>query len=169
MRGLKLAELSGDDIRPTTDRVKENIFNLIAGCIAHAEVLDLFAGTGALGIEAVSRGAAHAVFCDRSEASLAVARTNVARARLENSVELVHDDALSYLKHCSRQFDLIFLDPPYQSGLLDNVAALLWEYGIVKEGGIVVAEHDVSCEVHAPFEVWKDRQYGRTQITVYRA
>ena len=119
-RGRKLREPEGMASRPTTDNVKESMFNLIQFDIEGRRVLDLFAGTGQLGIEALSRGARSAVFVDESRAAVQLVRTNLAHCRLQGDV--VQGEALGYLRTCGK-FDLIFLDPPYDTGLLDKALA----------------------------------------------
>lgn len=117
-RGMKLSGFEGEAIRPTADRVKENMFNLIAPHVADAEVLDLFAGTGALSIEALSRGAAHAVLCEQARSSLGIIRKNVEKTGFLEQCSIVEGDCFGFLARNYKKFNLIFLDPPYNTGML---------------------------------------------------
>ena len=165
-RGRKLCEIEGMAIRPTTDRVKESMFNLIQGKIPSAEVLDAFGGTGALGIEALSRGAKSAVCVDCEEKSLAVAKKNYEMCGF--SAELVKSSANSYLESTDRQFDIIFMDPPYNKGLVSPALEIIKRRSILKQDGIIVIERDgVEDKFSADgYSVLKERKYGRTVITI---
>ena len=167
-RGLKLFDFEGSDIRPTTDRVKENIFNIIAQYVYDADVLDLFCGTGALGIEAVSRGCESAVFCDVDARSLSLAKKNVCHAGFEKRCSLHQISALDFLKSTSLKFDIVFLDPPYNSGLCESALSLIFEKGILKEGGIAVVERDeTDVFSFSEAKLIKEKKYGRTYIEIY--
>ncbi len=168
-RGLKLYDFEGGDIRPTTDRIKENIFNIIAPDVREGSVLDLFCGTGALALEAVSRGAASAVMCDASKESLALAKKNVSHAGFEDKCELILTDATAFLKKSSKKFDIIFLDPPYNSGLAEKTLKLIFANDILAEDGIVVLERDETDSFDASYAVLKkEKRYGRTYICIYK-
>ena len=147
-RGRKLREPEGMASRPTTDNVKESMFNLIQFDIEGRRVLDLFAGTGQLGIEALSRGARSAVFVDESRAQ---------------------GEALGYLRTCGK-FDLIFLDPPYDTGLLDKALANVVQFDILAEGGIIVCESRREKELPQlpqPYYLLTERSYGKIKLTLY--
>ncbi len=107
-RGLKLCDFDGDAIRPTTDRVRENIFNIISPYVTDADVLDMFAGTGAFSIEAISRGARSAVLCELSEKSSLLARKNISKAAFEGKCRVEIGDSIDYLNRAGKQFDIIF-------------------------------------------------------------
>lgn len=141
-RGTKLKTPQGMETRPTADRVKEALFNIIQYEISGA-VLDLFAGTGQLGIEALSRGAERAVFVDRRKDAVAVVRENLRRTRLEDRAEIVCGDSMSYLSRCRGPFRLIFLDPPYAEKSLETAIKRLSEIDILLEGGIIITERPV--------------------------
>ena len=120
-RGRRLGELKGMETRPTTDKVKESIFNCIQFDVEDARVLDLFAGTGQLGIEALSRGAKSALFVDKRADAVKLVRENLALCRLEENAQVICGDSLAVARHAEREeFDIIFLDPPYESGLLEQ-------------------------------------------------
>ena len=165
-RGRRLKELQGMDTRPTTDKVKESLFNIIQFDIA-GDVLDLFAGTGQLGIEALSRGARSAVFVDESRAAVQLVRANLALCRLQGDV--VQGESLGYLRTCGK-FDLIFLDPPYDTGLLDKALENVVQFDILAEGGIIVCEsrrEKVLPQLRAPYHLLTERNYGKIKLTLY--
>ena len=165
-RGTKLKTPEGMLTRPTTDRVKEALFNIIQFDIA-GDVLDLFSGTGQLGIEALSRGARSAVFVDESRAAVQLVRANLALCRLQGDV--VQGESLGYLRTCGK-FDLIFLDPPYDTGLLDKALENVVQFDILAEGGIIVCEsrrEKVLPQLRAPYHLLTERNYGKIKLTLY--
>ena len=167
-RGRRLLEPEGMAIRPTTDMVKEALFNIIQFDIEGRRVLDLFAGTGQLGIEALSRGAAEAVFCDESRSAVKLVRANLERCGLKGRVELC--DSLGYLKGAGK-FDLVFLDPPYDTNLLEKALELIQNVDILNDGGIIVCEsrrEKALPEAVAPYRKDLSRCYGKVCLTVYR-
>ena len=169
-RGTKLKTPEGMLTRPTTDRVKEALFNIIQFDIA-GDVLDLFAGTGQLGIEALSRGASRAVFVDHRQYAAALVRENLRRTHFEDRGEVVCADFTQYLARCRRKFRLIFLDPPYDTTLLDKCLEIVQNVDILTDGGIIVCEsrrEKVLPELKAPFARIIDRNYGKIKITVYK-
>lgn len=167
-RGRRLLEPKGRDIRPTTDMVKEAVFNILQNDIEGRRVLDLFAGTGQLGVEALSRGAREAVFADTSDAAVKLVRENLTRCGLAARVERADAHALIGPEG---KFDLIFLDPPYDSGLLDEVLQKIVQVDILADGGIIVCEsrrEKVLPDIAAPYEKLLERAYGKVKITMYR-
>ena len=170
-RGVQLKTPEGMQTRPTTDRVKEALFSIIHFEIPGARVLDLFGGTGQLGIEALSRGAQSAVFVDAGEAACRLIRENLKRTRFENEGRVVRSDYLAYLGRCAEQFDIILLDPPYAEVFLENALKRITEIDILQSGGIIVAERPLGKELPWEFEGYsrsKDYKYGKTLLTVYR-
>ena len=170
-RGRKLRELPGMETRPTTDKVKESIFNIIQFDIEGRRVLDLFGGTGQLGIEALSRGAAHCTFVDLRREAAAVIRENLQVTRLADQARVVQGDSLSFLASCREKFDLILLDPPYASGLLEKAVKEAAAIDILTENGIMVCEsavEQVLPELKSPYTRGKDYRYGKIKLTVYR-
>ncbi|MCH5184778.1 MAG: 16S rRNA (guanine(966)-N(2))-methyltransferase RsmD [Oscillospiraceae bacterium] len=168
-RGCKLTEFEGEDIRPTSDRVKEALFNIISDFVPDARVLDLFAGSGALSLEALSRGAACAVLVDSDKNSIKVIKENTAKTSFEAKAEIINARAGDYIKKCAEKFDLVFLDPPYNKGFIRSSIELLLEYDRLEDGAAVIAETD-SVEEEYSFdrlELYRRRRYGRTFITVY--
>ena len=170
-RGRKLRELPGMETRPTTDKVKESIFNIIQFDIEGRRVLDLFGGTGQLGIEALSRGAAHCTFVDLRREAAAVIRENLQVTRLAGQARVVQGDSLSFLASCREKFDMILLDPPYASGLLEKAVKAAAEIDILTENGIMVCESaagQVLPALEAPYEKGREYRYGKIKITLYR-
>ncbi len=167
-RGLKLLEFEGDSVRPTTDRVKENIFNIIGPYISGASVLDLFGGTGALCIEALSRGAEKATVCDVAESSLSLIRKNLNKADYTAQVRVVKTDAVSFVQSAKESFDVLFIDPPYNSDLLVRTLAAIAKNPQICPQGIIVCERDYEKELPqlSGLRVLKDKKYGRVQILV---
>ena len=166
-RGRKLQEPKDQSVRPTTDMVKEAIFSIVQFDVPGRRVLDLFAGTGQLGIEALSRGARECVFVDNSPASLALVRKNLAICGMEGTV--VRSDALAFLRRAGK-FDLVFVDPPYQAGLYGEVLDALFSFDILNEGGIILVEsmRDESMPAAVPpYEKGRAYSYGRISLTVY--
>ena len=170
-RGMRLKELPGLETRPTTDKVKESIFNIIQCDIEGRRVLDLFGGTGQLGIEALSRGADHCTFVDLRKEAAAVIRENLAHTRLEEHARVVQGDCMAFLTGAGERFDLIFLDPPYASDLLEKSLTLIAKIDIVTENGIIVCESAAQAELPdlpVPYEKGREYRYGKIKLTLYR-
>lgn len=168
-KGHKLIDFDGMKIRPTTDRVKESMFNLIQDYISGGNILDLFAGTGALSFEALSRGAASAVCTDSDINSIDIIKKNAEELRF-NNIEIVNTDAVSYINKCTEKFSVVFLDPPYNKGFIKPIVEKITERGLLQDDGIIVLESDYSDE-HSDFSglrILKQKKYGRTYITVYQ-
>ena len=170
-RGVQLKTPDGMLTRPTTDRVKEALFSIIQFEIPTARVLDLFGGTGQLGIEALSRGAKSAVFVDHQENACKLIRENLRRTRLEEDARVVCQDYLQYLKKCKEMYNIILLDPPYAEIFLENALKCITEIDILQSGGIIVTERPAGKDL--PYDLpgyirSKDYKYGNTLITLYR-
>ena len=170
-RGIQLKTPQGMLTRPTADRVKEALFSIIRFDVAGARVLDLFGGTGQLGIEALSQGAERAVFVDAREDACALIRENLKRTRLSEQGSVVRCDYLDYLNRCREQFDIIFLDPPYAEVFLETALKRITEIDILRSGGIIVTERPLGKELLAKFPGYsrsKDYKYGKTLLAIYR-
>ena len=170
-RGVQLKTPEGMQTRPTTDRVKEALFSIIQFELPGARVLDLFGGTGQLGIEAISRGAKEAVFVDAREDACKLIRENLRRAKMETEGRVVRADYLDYLKRCRETFDIVLLDPPYAEVYLENSLKMITEIDILQSGGIIVAERPVGKELPWEFPGFtrsRDYKYGKTLLTLYR-
>ena len=170
-RGVNLKTPEGVLTRPTIDRVKEALFSIINFDIPASNVLDLFGGTGQLGIEALSRGAKSAVFVDQREDACKLIKENLKRTKLEQDAKVVRIDYLDYLKRCREKFDIIFLDPPYAEVFLENALKCITEIDILQSGGIIVAERPLGKDLPWDFEGYtrsKDYKYGKVLLTIYR-
>lgn len=168
-RGRILQTLEGDDVRPTIDRVKEAVFSIIQFDIEGRRVLDLFAGSGQMGIEALSRGAQEATFVDLSKSSIAVVKANLNHTHLMDDARIVQTDALSFLKLGADAFDIVFVDPPYATDLVIKSLKLLPER--VSDGGAVICETPKDAELpekEGNLVLQRQYKYGRTMISVYR-
>lgn len=170
-RGRKLKELVGSETRPTTDMVKESIYSIIQFDIEGRRILDLFGGTGQMGIEALSRDAAHCTFLDTRREATDLIKENLALTKLDDRATVLQRDALSYLASCGEKFDVVFLDPPYATDLLEKALELITKIDIMTENGIIVCESAVTSqlpEVEAPYVRGKEYRYGKIKITMYR-
>ena len=170
-RGVVLKTPDGDLTRPTTDRVKEALFSIIQFELPGATVLDLFGGTGQLGIDAISRGAQSAVFGDAREDACKLIRENLRRTRFEKEGKVIRADYLDYLKRCKEKFSVVLLDPPYSEVFLENSLKMITEIDILKSGGIIVAERPVGKDLPWDFPGFtrsKDYKYGKILLTLYR-
>ena len=170
-RGVQLKTPEGELTRPTADRVKEALFSIINFDIPNAKVLDLFGGTGQLGIEALSRGADSAVFVDAREEACALIRENLRRTKMQQQGKVIRSDYMSYLKQCRETFDIIFLDPPYAEEFLENSLKKITEIDILRSNGIIVTERPLGKELPFVFDGYersRDYKYGKTLLTIYR-
>ncbi len=176
LRGKKLADVGAGDagahLRPTTDRVRESLFNLLTNgrngdLVAGKRVLDLFAGTGALGLEALSRGANQATFVDNGTAARALLRENIAACSAQGITKVFRKD-VRQIGPAQKACDLIFLDPPYGQRLGEEVLPILATEGWLAPGATVVWEEEAAPIVPAPFETLDQRKYGNTTITLLR-
>ncbi len=165
-RGRTLSSFSGEEVRPTADRVKESLFQILSGNLCGARVLDLFCGSGALGIECLSRGAAEAVFNDVRSESIALLRKNLSRVTEER--EIFRLDFRACLCAVGGKFDLIFSDPPYREDYLGEILSLVAERELLKEGGIVVHESEREELAPAGWERSDFRRYGRTLVSFFK-
>ena len=170
-RGRRLKDLQGMDTRPTTDKVKESMFNIIQFDIEGRQVLDVFGGTGQLGIEALSRGAASCVFVDQRREAATLIRENVALCGFGDQTRVVQGEALAFLSSCKERFDLIFLDPPYQSGLLEQCLAAIARFDILREHGIILCESAAEWHLpplEPPYEPGREYRYGKIKLSLCR-
>ncbi|MEG0356194.1 MAG: 16S rRNA (guanine(966)-N(2))-methyltransferase RsmD [Christensenellaceae bacterium] len=170
-RGIKLISPDGKETRPTTDKVREAIFGSIQFEIAGKTVLDLFAGSGAMGIEALSRGAAFCVFADHSEAACVIINKNIILTKYENQTRIVKNDYINTTKVFQNQkkFDIVFIDPPYQSELYQSILENLVFEKILKKNALVVVESEsvLKCDSNQ-LTMTKMKRYGKTYVTYYR-
>jgi len=172
-RGTKLYTLEGIKTRPTTDRIKESIFNMIQFDLYGATVLDLFSGSGALGIEALSRGAMSCFFVESDPEAAKIIRKNIEKTHFDSTSEIIVapvSGALRLMEH--KALDIVFMDPPYLKGHIKNVFQLINQYNVVDDNGIIMVEHHFEdqevCEMIENFKRIKFKKYGITCISFYR-
>ena len=168
-RGKRLVTPEGNDVRPTPERVKEGIFSALHFDIEGRRVLDLFAGSGQLGLEALSRGALSAVFVDSSSESLSTVQTNIKNCGFDESAKTVRSDYASFCAGCGDTFDIVFLDPPYKAGLL--APAIKAVIPLMSDYGFIVCEHPPEIKLENSvdgFAVFRTYRYGKVLVTVYR-
>lgn len=167
-RGRKLTEPSNNDVRPTTDQVKEAMFNILQGDVEGRSCLDLFAGTGQLGIEALSRGAASCVFVDEAAASVRLIKANLEKTGLSGG-KVIMGDAIKFLES-SGKFDLIILDPPYASGFCEKAMKAITKFDKLNAGGIIICETAADREpgqFDEPYRKLRSYRYGKVRLTTY--
>lgn len=165
--GRKLAEFEGIGVRPTSDMLKEGLFNSIGDEIVGKSFLDMFAGTGAVGIDAFSRGAARAVLCDNSRESVKLIQKNLAALKINDGVETVFCDAIKYVSQSTEKFDYIFIDPPYAAGA--GLAAVNAASGILNDGGTIIYEDEKDYEPKVDgLALVKKKRYGRAHLYFFK-
>ncbi|MDE6558179.1 MAG: 16S rRNA (guanine(966)-N(2))-methyltransferase RsmD [Clostridia bacterium] len=168
-RGRKLAEFGGEEIRPTADRVKENLFNILGLTVKGATVLDLFCGSGNLGLESLSRGAESAHFNDISKDSLAVLKKNITAVKEEARCKVTNLDYLTYLNTTREKFDIIFIDPPYRFDYGAEALKVISQRKLLTENGVAVYERDRTFDGNIEgLENYDERKYGKTYLTFFR-
>lgn len=169
-KGRRLKGCKGKKIRPTTDRVKETIFNLIRGMVSGAKVLDLFAGSGNLGLESLSRGARQVTFVDSSPRAVSVIKENIETLGFERRAAVKRDDVFRMISRLGKRregFNLIFADPPYERGLAQKTIDHLSRSPVLEDGGAVVVEHSKREQIEPKgFRVDKNRNFGDSLVTV---
>ncbi len=173
-RGTKLFTLTGDNTRPTLDRVKESLFNIINKKIYEAKVLDLFAGSGAIGLEFASRGAEKVVLCDNSKEAINIINKNIEKTHLKEKVELIKSDAIIVLEKLKNEkYDIIFLDPPYNSQLIEKTVKKVFSQDMLSTDGTLIVETDDEERILKEIEKYKKniydtRSYGRVKLIFLR-
>lgn len=171
-RGIRLEMIEGLETRPTTDRIKENIFNLINFDIADSVVIDLFSGSGGLGLECASRGAKTVTLVDNSRKCDTVISKNIQNTRLGTTTKFVLSDANSYLRRLEEEsVDIIIMDPPYMKDFINPLVESIMSKNILNEDGLVVIEHDFKDEIKFDeeyFELHKFKKYGKSGVTILR-
>jgi len=168
-RGISLRTLDGELTRPTAERVKEAVFSMVQFELEGRRVLDLFAGSGQLGLEALSRGASSAVFVDSNTDACAVVRENALKTKLADRTVVLNIDAARYLKQSAgrEKFDIVLIDPPYAAGLIPGMLQMLAEGDIIKDNGVIVCESDKKTPFELEgFNVRRHNRYGRIFVTL---
>ena len=175
LRGTKLYTLEGLDTRPTLDRVKESLFNIINFDLKDSAFLDLFAGSGAIGIEAKSRGANKVVMCEKSRDAVKIINKNLEKTRLENEIKLYNMDFEKCIQNeLNEKFDIIYLDPPYKTDYAYKAAKQILEKQLLNKDGIIILETDIEQIVEKQFEnlnleAINKKKYGRACLLFYKA
>lgn len=174
-RGVRLLTLPGEETtRPTTERVKEAVFSAIQFELEGRRVLDLFAGSGQMGLEALSRGAVHATFVDSSKEACEIVKQNAKNARLMPSSQILNTSAETFCERCKDTYDVVFLDPPYKANLLPSLLRHMPR--LMRVGGVTVCETDDKTELPSAVDgenglaltLQKDKRYGKTRVWFYR-
>lgn len=172
-KSIPLKAVPGDLTRPTTDKVKESVFNILGPYLDGEMVLDLFAGSGGLGLEALSRGAKESVFIEKNPKAVTVLQENIAKARFQEESLVIRGDAkraIEQLKEGQKKFDLVFLDPPYAQTKLYDLAELLIQMDLVADGAILVVEHEKSVQVEENIpsaELYRTEKYGSLCVSFF--
>lgn len=167
-RAKKIKGFDIDGTRPTMDRVKESIFSMIQNYIKDSNILDLFAGSGSLGIEALSNGAKEAYFIDNNIKLINIIKENV--IGIEENVHILKSDynnALELFKNSKIKFDIIFLDPPYKMNLINNCLDKIVDYELLNSGGIIVCEYETENVESSRLKLLKEKKYGSKQVKIY--
>ena len=170
-KGVQLKTPEGLKTRPTADRVKEALFSIIQFDLPEASVLDLFGGTGQLGIEALSRGAKKAVFVDEQDSACRLIKENLKKTKLDSQGQVIRGDYLSYLGSSREKFNIIFLDPPYAEVFLETSLRKISEIDILQSGGIIIAERPLGKDLPEHIEGFtrsRDYKYGKILLTLYK-
>ena len=171
LKGRRLSAPADNRIRPTSDKVKEALFSIAAPYLEDSVVIDLFSGTGNLGLEAVSRGARRVFFGDKSRSSMDLIKKNIALCKVEDKCITYLGDWEQILKKISEPADVIFLDPPYNDGLIENCIAKIDKHALLKDDGILIAEHGTNFtppETIGTLLKVKEKKYGTTAVTIYK-
>lgn len=172
-KGYKLKGPKGKDTRPTEDRIKESLFNILSYIDEESTVLDLFAGSGSIGIEFLSRGAKKAYFIDRSYLSIKTIKENLGHTGLEGKSKVIKNDAIGSIKLLANEnikFNYIFIDPPYGQNLIIEALENLWEQDILVEDGTIIIEHEKGLELEGKicgFKKIDSRNYGSKSLSFY--
>lgn len=177
-KGKKLKTLDGNDTRPTSERLKLSVFNILQNDIEDKIVLDLFSGSGQMSLEAISRGALFAVMCDSSKQAADIIKKNIELCEYQNKTKLVNKDyipaidmSLNYISQYNSKFNLVFLDPPYSKNLIDSTLFEMDKKNILENEAVIIAETDVNDVIREDYEnyhIYDTRKYGRTKFVFYK-
>lgn len=170
-RGIFLENVPGDNTRPTTQKVKEAIFSMLYGEVADTIVLDLFAGSGSLGIEALSYDAKHVTFVDNDNIAVKIIESNLHKLKDATNYDVIKSDYLTFLENTNKQYDLIFLDPPYKLEIMSEIIKLVIDQQKISDNGIIVCELALGEQVlheYKGYSMYKDKKYGKSTIKMYR-
>ncbi|MCK8823600.1 16S rRNA (guanine(966)-N(2))-methyltransferase RsmD [Fuchsiella alkaliacetigena] len=170
-KGQKLKSSSTQQVRPTSDRVKESLFNILGTAVRETKVLDLYAGFGGLGIEALSRGAKEATFIEKSRQQVEIIQENLSRTGFSEQAQVIKGEVLAKLHFLTtHSFDIILLDPPYEADLVEPTIAKIMDLDLLQKAGVIVVEQSVQQEAQenlAALELIRNREYGNTRLSLY--
>ena len=169
-KGINLDGFDIDGTRPTKDRVKESLFASINMYLKDALVLDLFAGSGSLGLEALSNGSRHVVFVENNQKMIDILNKNISKTKEQDNVGVLYQDyqdALEFFKKQNKQFDIIFLDPPYRLNLINDILVKIKEYNLLTSKGIIICEYENEIIANNDYECIKEKKYGKTNVKIY--
>ncbi|MDD2482349.1 MAG: 16S rRNA (guanine(966)-N(2))-methyltransferase RsmD [Lutispora sp.] len=173
LKGRKLERIDTELIRPTSDRVREALFSILGDMVIDSRFLDLFAGSGSVGIEAFSRGAKEVVFVDAGNDSIKVLNSNLQKTNLIEETEIIQADyaaTVEKLAYQGRKFDIIFIDPPYKFGIALDAVRKIQEKNLLSKNGVIIVEHgskDLIPEKIGIFEIFKEKKYGNIRLSLY--
>ena len=174
-RGTKLYTLEGKDTRPTLDRVRESLFNILQNEIKDSKLLDLFSGSGAIGLESISRGAKKAILCDKNKQAIQIINKNVEKLWVKEKVEVLCTDYEKYLNSTKEQFEYIYIDPPYNTNYISNSIQIINDKNLLTENGIIIAETDEKerveeeiSKLNVSINIYDTRKYGRAWLIFMR-
>lgn len=170
-KGIKLLSLEGEFTRPTLDRVKESIFGSIQFYLKNSVCLDIFAGSGSLGIEAISRGALHVDFCDNSKLAVEIIKNNIKKTHFQEFSNVFLKDAFSFISDTNKKYDFVFIDPPYGNGLVIRVIIDMIKYKRVSEKTCFVCEHEAELllpNTIGDFKIFRQKKFSKTVTTIYK-
>ncbi len=170
LKGRKIDGYNIDGTRPTMDRVKESLFASIQDYIKGSTVLDLFAGSGQLGIEAISNGAKQAYFIDNNNEVIKVLKQNISNLKIEDNAKIVLSDWKRFLNECNMKFDLIFVDPPYDYDVYEKILNKVSELGLLNKDGLIILEHSnlKFKDKYNNLTLYKEKKYGNKSVNIYR-
>lgn len=167
-KGIAIDGFTINGTRPTMDRVKESLFAMIQMKIKGAIVLDLFAGSGNLGLESLSNGATKVYFVDHNKIAIHTIKKNIQKLNISESYELFLQDYQKFLENTEKRFDVIFLDPPYQDKILENILYTIYHKKLLQEEGVIICEYEGQTLNTDYFDVWKEKKYGTKKITIFK-
>jgi len=170
-RGLKLNSPKTRDIRPTTDRIKEDVFNILAPYLSESRFLDLFSGSGAMAVEAVSRGCMNATMIEGDRSSIALIRSNIEKTKSPQRFCVIHSDVIKFLQHTDQSYDVIYIDPPYRLQIIEKVFEIIRKRDIITDNGVVVLEQGTENEQSdqiGDFKIFRKKKYSSTIVYFLR-
>lgn len=167
-KGKKINGFDLDGTRPTMDRVKESLFAMIQMKIKNSKILDLFAGSGNLGLEALSNGAKEVTFVDKNRKAIEIVQKNIKELKVTENYQVITSDYLLFLKQNKQKYDFIFLDPPYASDYIEKAIPIILNNHLLEKDGMIICEYENKSLEFENLMIWKERKYGTKMITIYK-